>query len=40
MTSSLAKQRDHQLQNYVINERLTKIVEPANNLRPGQGGGR
>ena len=26
--------------NYVINERLEKIVEPANILEPGQGGGR
>jgi len=28
----------HQLLNYVINERLKKIVEPANILEPGQGG--
>jgi len=26
--------------NYVINERLKTIVEPANILKPGQGGGR
>ena len=30
----------YQLLNYVINERLPKIVEPANILEPGQGGGR
>jgi len=30
----------HQLLNYVINERLKHIVEPANILEPGQGGGR
>jgi len=30
----------YQLLNYVINERLKKIVEPANILEPGQGGGR
>jgi len=30
----------NQLLNYVINERLKKIVEPANILEPGQGGGR
>jgi len=30
----------YQLLNYVINERLKKIVEPANTLEPGQGGGR
>eukprot|EP00277_Geminigera_cryophila_P015277 CAMPEP_0179453250 /NCGR_PEP_ID=MMETSP0799-20121207/37190_1 /TAXON_ID=46947 /ORGANISM="Geminigera cryophila, Strain CCMP2564" /LENGTH=347 /DNA_ID=CAMNT_0021250093 /DNA_START=271 /DNA_END=1312 /DNA_ORIENTATION=+ len=29
----------YQLLNYVINERLKKIVEPANILEPGQGGG-
>ena len=29
-----------QLLNYVINERLKKIVEPANILELGQGGGR
>jgi len=28
------------LLNYVINERLKKIAEPANILEPGQGGGR
>jgi len=32
--------RVYQLLNYVINERLKKIVEPANILEPGQGGGR
>ena len=30
----------YQLLNYVINERLNKIVEPANILEPGQGVGR
>ena len=30
----------YQLMNYVINERLEKIVEPANILEPGQGEGR
>jgi len=30
----------YQLLNYVINERLKKIVEPVNILEPGQGGGR
>jgi len=30
----------YQLLNYVINERLNKIVEPANILEPGQGGGK
>jgi len=30
----------YQLLNYVINERLKKIVEPADILEPGQGGGR
>jgi len=30
----------YQLLNYVINERLKKIVEPANIVEPGQGGGR
>jgi len=30
----------YQLLNYVINERLKKIVEPANILEPEQGGGR
>jgi len=30
----------YRLLNYVINERLKKIVEPANILEPGQGGGR
>jgi len=30
----------HQLLNYVINERLTKNVEPADILEPVQGGGR
>ena len=30
----------YQLLYYVINERLKKIVEPANILEPGQGGGR
>jgi len=30
----------YQLLNYVINERFKKIVEPANILEPGQGGGR
>jgi len=30
----------NQLLNYFINERLKKIVEPANILEPGQGGGR
>jgi len=30
----------YQLLRYVINERLNKIVEPANILEPGQGGGR
>ena len=30
----------YQLLNYVINERLKNIVEPANILEPGQGGGR
>jgi len=30
----------YQLLNYVINERLKRIVEPANILEPGQGGGR
>jgi len=30
----------YQLLNYVINERLKKIVEPANILKPGQSGGR
>jgi len=30
----------YQLLNYVINERLEKIVEPANILEPGQDGGR
>jgi len=30
----------YQLLHYVINERLGKIVEPANILEPGQGGGR
>ena len=30
----------YQLLIYVINERLKKIVEPANILEPGQGGGR
>jgi len=30
----------NQLLNYVINERLKKIVEPANILEPGHGGGR
>jgi len=30
----------YQLLNYVINEQLKKIVEPANILEPGQGGGR
>jgi len=30
----------YQLLNYVINEPLKKIVEPANILEPGQGGGR
>jgi len=30
----------YQLLNYVINERLKKIVEPANILEPGRGGGR
>jgi len=30
----------YQLLNYFINERLEKIVEPANILEPGQGGGR
>jgi len=30
----------YQVLNYVINERLKKIVEPANILEPGQGGGR
>jgi len=30
----------YQLLNYVINERMKKIVEPANILEPGQGGGR
>jgi len=30
----------YQLLNYVINERLKKIVKPANILEPGQGGGR
>jgi len=29
----------YQLQTYVINERLKKIVEPANILESGQGGG-
>jgi len=32
--------RVYQLLNYEINERLNKIVEPANILEPGQGGGR
>ena len=30
----------YQLLNHVINERLKKILEPANILEPGQGGGR
>jgi len=30
----------YQLLNYVINERLKKIVEPSNILKPGQGGSR
>ena len=30
----------YRLLNYVIHERLKKIVEPANILEPGQGGGR
>jgi len=30
----------YQMLNYVINQRLKKIVEPANVLEPGQGGGR
>jgi len=30
----------YQLLNHVINERLKKIVEPANILEPGQGEGR
>ena len=30
----------YQLLNYIINERLKRIVEPANLLEPGQGGGR
>jgi len=30
----------YQLLNYVINEQLKTIVEPANILEPGQGGGR
>ena len=30
----------YQLLNYVIDERLKKIVEPANILEPGQGEGR
>jgi len=30
----------YQLLNFVINERLKKIVEPANILEPEQGGGR
>ena len=30
----------YQLLNYVLNERLRKIVESANILEPGQGGGR
>jgi len=30
----------YQLLNYVINKQLKKIVEPANILEPGQGGGR
>jgi len=30
----------YQLLNYVINERLKKIIKPANILEPGQGGGR
>jgi len=30
----------YQLLNYIINERLKKIVEPVNILEPGQGGGR
>ena len=30
----------YQLLNYVINERLKRIVEPVNILEPGQGGGR
>ena len=30
----------YQLLNYVIKERLKKIVEPANISEPGQGGGR
>jgi hypothetical protein len=30
----------YQMLNHVINERLEKIVEPANILEPGQGGGR
>ena len=30
----------YQLLNYVINERFKKIVEPADILEPGQGGGR
>jgi len=31
---------EYQLLNYVINERLKTIVEPANMLEPEQGGGR
>jgi len=30
----------YQLLKYIINERLKRIVEPANLLEPGQGGGR
>jgi len=30
----------HQLLNYIINERLKRIVEQTNVLEPGQGGGR
>jgi len=30
----------YQLLNYIINEQLKKIVEPANILEPGQGAGR
>ena len=39
-TSNQRLNSAYQLLNYVINERLKNIAEPANILEPGQGGGR
>jgi len=40
LPQATVEQNRRELLNYVVNERLKKIVKPASILEPGQGGGR